>query len=98
LTAASLDGTDFADVFQDVETIDFTGADITSGTVAFALGDVQDITGQTGASAGLTINIDNTDITFGELSFTGATLDSKDGTTQEYSWAGGERVTVIDTI
>jgi Ca2+-binding RTX toxin-like protein len=100
LTASGgIDGSTIADVFTNVEELDFTSGDINSGdTFDLDLSDLQSITGLSDGSGALTIHIDDSNITFSEFNITyDGTFDDSTPGQETYTWSSGESLTVIDS-
>ena len=100
LTASGgIDGSTIADVFTNVEELDFTSGDINSGdTFDLDLTDLQSITGLSDGSGALTIHIDDSNITFSEFNITyDGTFDDSTSGQETYTWSSGESLTVIDS-
>ena len=67
LTDASIDGVDLASIFTNVETIDFSKTEVTTGIDTFDIGN-SDITSITGGSNVLSISVDQTKIALSDVS------------------------------
>jgi hypothetical protein len=93
LTTASIDGVDLANVFNNVEFLDFSGTDLTGGDT-FDIGN-DDIGGILSAGAGtLTIDVDQGKIALTDVSVlpqSGAVVpsDTITGSTSTGNWADG---------
>lgn len=90
----TLDGSDFASLFQNVEIIDFSSSDFTGGATDFAISN-SDVIDMTDGNDSLTILIDGTNITHNDFDFGAIDTDTGViGNARTITWADGTEVTI----